>query len=86
MDFPHLRAELVEVMKGMVDAVNAEAGTTMYVLHVQADDDVTVDFGAHTQATDRVAVIATEPMTCNEAWTPMAAGELRCFVGGRSVH
>jgi len=50
-----------------------------------ADDDVTVDFGAHTRPSDRVAVVATEPMTCNEAWTPMRAGELHAFVGGRLV-
>jgi glutamine amidotransferase len=49
------------------------------------DDDVTVDFGAHTTASDRVAIVATEPMTCNEAWTPMRAGELRAFAGGRLV-
>jgi predicted glutamine amidotransferase len=50
-----------------------------------ADDDVTVDFGAHTTADDRVAVVATEPMTCNEAWTPMRPGELRCFADGQSA-
>jgi glutamine amidotransferase len=50
-----------------------------------ADDDVTIDFAAHTAPSDRVAVVATEPMTCNEAWTPMRAGELRVFVGGREV-
>jgi predicted glutamine amidotransferase len=51
-----------------------------------ADDDVTVDFGAHTTASDRVAVVATEPMTCNEAWRPMQPGQLHAFVGGRLVH
>ncbi|HET9976147.1 MAG TPA: class II glutamine amidotransferase [Burkholderiaceae bacterium] len=50
-----------------------------------ADDDVTVDFGALTGAGDRVAVVATEPMTCNEVWTPMRPGELRCFVDGQSA-
>jgi predicted glutamine amidotransferase len=48
-----------------------------------ADQDVTVDFGALTTAHDRVAVVATEPMTSNEAWTAMASGELCVFVDGR---
>ena len=50
-----------------------------------ADDDVTVDFGAHTTPTDCVAVVATEPMTANERWQPMSAGEVRVFVNGRSA-
>jgi glutamine amidotransferase len=29
-----------------------------------------------------VAVVATEPLTDNEAWTPFAPGELRVFVDG----
>jgi glutamine amidotransferase len=47
------------------------------------DDDVTVDFAAHTSSSDRVAVIVTEPLTKDEAWTAFAAGELRVFVDGR---
>ena len=50
-----------------------------------ADEDVTVDFGAHTRPTDRVAVVATEPMTCDEDWQVMRPGELRAFVGGRAL-
>ena len=50
-----------------------------------ADEDVTVDFSAFTGRDDRVAVVATEPMTSNEAWTPMQSGELRVFVDGRAV-
>jgi predicted glutamine amidotransferase len=50
-----------------------------------ADDDVTIDFAAHTTPNDRVAVIATEPMTANERWDAMRCGEVRVFVGGRSV-
>ena len=46
------------------------------------DDDVTVDFAEHTSASDRVAVIVTEPLTKDEAWTPFARGELRVFVDG----
>ena len=50
-----------------------------------ADDDVTVDFGSLTTRNDRVAVIATEPMTSNETWLALAPGELGCFVGGHRV-
>jgi glutamine amidotransferase len=50
-----------------------------------ADDDVTVDFSALTAPSDRVAIVATEPMTRNEVWHAMVAGELRVFVGGRST-
>lgn len=47
-----------------------------------ADDELSIDFAAVTQASDRVAVVATEPLTIGEAWTPMAPGEMRAFVGG----
>jgi predicted glutamine amidotransferase len=50
-----------------------------------ADEDLQVDFGPLTSAGDRVVVIATEPLTRDEAWTPMAAGELRVFSGGAAV-
>jgi glutamine amidotransferase len=50
-----------------------------------ADEDVTVDFGSLTTPNDRVAVVATEPMTNNEAWTALRPGELRTFVGGQAV-
>ena len=46
------------------------------------DEDVTVDFAAHTSPTDRVAVIVTEPLTTDETWTAFAPGELRVFVDG----
>jgi predicted glutamine amidotransferase len=46
------------------------------------DDDVTVDFAEHTSASDRVAVIVTEPLTTDEAWQAFAPGELRAFAGG----
>jgi len=47
-----------------------------------ADEDLSVDFAAHTTPTDRVAVVATEPLTANETWRAFAPGELRVFVGG----
>lgn len=47
-----------------------------------ADEDLSVDFAALTQPSDRVAVVATQPLTTGEAWQPIAPGELRVFVGG----
>jgi glutamine amidotransferase len=47
-----------------------------------ADEDLSVDFAALTTPTDRVAVIATEPLTTGEDWQTMAPGELRVFVHG----
>ncbi len=46
------------------------------------DDDVTVDFSEVTTPNDRVAVIATQPLTDNECWHKMAPGELICFRDG----
>ena len=46
------------------------------------DEDVSVDFAQHTTPRDRVAVVATEPLTDGEAWTALAPGELRAFVHG----
>jgi glutamine amidotransferase len=48
-----------------------------------ADEDLSVDFARHTTAADRVAVIATEPLTQGEPWVAFAPGELRVFVDGR---
>ncbi len=47
-----------------------------------ADDDLSVDFAALAGEQDRVAVIATEPLTCDETWSPFTAGEIRVFCGG----
>lgn len=46
------------------------------------DLDVTVDFQQVTTPRDRVAVIATEPLTANEAWTRIAPGECMVFRDG----
>jgi predicted glutamine amidotransferase len=48
-----------------------------------ADEDMTVDFATQTTPHDRVAVVATEPMTSNEPWQALAPGHVRVFVGGR---
>lgn len=52
--------------------------------HTLADADLTVDFSALTTPADRVALIATEPLTSGEVWSPFERGELRVFEGGRS--
>ena len=49
------------------------------------DEDVTVDFQELTQPSDRVAVIATTPLTDNEVWIPICPGELLVFQDGRKV-
>ena len=49
------------------------------------DDDVTVDFSALTTPDDKVAVIATTPLTDNETWTEMRPGELLAFQHGDAV-
>ncbi|NDY92963.1 class II glutamine amidotransferase [Ideonella livida] len=46
------------------------------------DEDLRVDFAQHTTPHDRVALVATEPLTRDEAWTAMRPGELRVFVEG----
>jgi predicted glutamine amidotransferase len=47
-----------------------------------ADEDVSVDFAQLTTPSDRVAVIVTEPLTTNEAWTRFDAGEFKVFIDG----
>lgn len=46
------------------------------------DQDLSVDFSEVTTPNDRVAVIATLPLTDNENWQEMAAGTLWHFVDG----
>lgn len=46
------------------------------------DEDVTVDFSEVTTPNDRVAVIATVPLTDNEPWQPMPPGSLWLFEEG----
>ena len=49
------------------------------------DEDYSVDFSQLTTPADRVAVIATVPLTDNEAWTTMRPGELLLFRDGAPV-
>jgi predicted glutamine amidotransferase len=46
------------------------------------DQDITVDFRELTTESDRVAIIATTPLTDNEVWTPIQPGELLVFQDG----
>lgn len=46
------------------------------------DEDATVDFNAVADADDRVAVIATTPLTDNEDWTAIPPGTLLAFHDG----
>jgi glutamine amidotransferase len=49
------------------------------------DEDVNVDFSKVTTLSDRVAVIATQPLTVNEIWTTMTPGSLWMFHNGKAV-
>ncbi|WP_142805239.1 class II glutamine amidotransferase [Tepidiphilus sp. J10] len=46
------------------------------------DEDLTMDFSEVTTPRDRVAVIATTPLTDNETWTPIPPGTLVSFCEG----
>ncbi len=52
--------------------------------HLQ-DEDLEVDFSRHTTPDDRVAIIATLPLTYNEQWTPIPSGQLLAFVNGAPI-
>lgn len=47
-----------------------------------SDEDLSVDFSQVTTPNDRVAIIVTEPLTTNEAWTQFKVGEFKIFVEG----
>ena len=49
------------------------------------DQDITVDFSRLTTPNDKVAVIATLPLTDNESWTTMAPGEFLLFKDGEPL-
>lgn len=48
-----------------------------------ADEDVRIDFSSVTTPRDRVAVVATAPLTADEAWTLGRPGELWVFDRGK---
>ena len=49
------------------------------------DEDLTVNFAEQTTPDDVVTVVATRPLTRDEAWTRMAPRSLAVFRGGESV-
>jgi glutamine amidotransferase len=49
------------------------------------DEDLTVDFAAETTPRDVVTVVATRPLTRDEAWAAMAPGEFAVFRRGEPV-
>lgn len=76
-------------------ALFAHCSTNLYTLVRQwpfstahlIDADLTIDFTTVTTPDDRVAVIATAPLTDNENWTRLAPGELLMFEHGqRALH
>ena len=50
------------------------------------DCERSIDFRQHNHLDDRIAVIATHPLTENEPWTAFAPGELKVFAGGALLH
>ncbi|GAB7540303.1 class II glutamine amidotransferase [Burkholderia sp. 3C] len=46
------------------------------------DEDLSIDFAKYTTPEDRVAVIATQPLTDDEVWTAFEPGELMMFQCG----
>ncbi|AXK40738.1 class II glutamine amidotransferase [Crenobacter cavernae] len=56
--------------------------TTAHLL----DEDVTVDFANVTKPDDRVAVIATQPLTDNEHWTRIEPQQLILFKDGQPLY
>jgi predicted glutamine amidotransferase len=50
-----------------------------------ADEDLSVDFSAVTTPKDRVAVVATMPLTRDESWTQGEPGTMWVFRGGKLV-
>ena len=49
------------------------------------DEDITVDFQSLATPEDRVAIIATIPLTDNERWTALSPGELVVFQDGLPI-
>jgi glutamine amidotransferase len=46
------------------------------------DEDLTVDFAKHTTPSDVVTIVATRPLTSDEAWEPVAKSRLVAFRDG----
>ena len=72
------------------EALWAHASTHLYHLERRhpfavaqlSDEDLCIDFAPLTTPSDRVQLVATEPLTTNEGWKAFGAGELKVFVHG----
>ncbi|CAG4883105.1 putative glutamine amidotransferases class-II [Georgfuchsia toluolica] len=72
------------------DSLFAHRSTDLYYIVRQApftvahlkDQDVSIDFSEVTTQDDRVALIATQPLTDNETWTPLPSDRIAMFVDG----
>lgn len=72
------------------DSLFAHRSTDLYYIVRQApfavahlkDQDVSIDFSEVTTQDDRVALIATQPLTDNETWTPLPIDRIVMFVDG----
>ena len=72
------------------DCLFAHRSTQLHYLVRQApfavahlkDQDVAVDFRELTTPADRVALIATQPLTDNETWTPLPVDRVAMFADG----
>ena len=75
-------------------ALIAHASTQLYYLIRQwpfskahlVDEDMDIDFSTVTTPEDRVAVIATQPLTDNEHWQAFDPGDLVMFKDGKIAH
>ncbi|MDR3412595.1 MAG: class II glutamine amidotransferase [Formivibrio sp.] len=99
--FPHLKqwagqlaaSGTLNFLLGWNNILFAHCSTQLWYITRQApftvahlsDADLTVDFSEVTTLNDRVAVIATQPLTDNEMWTPFGPGELLAFLNGTLI-
>ena len=49
------------------------------------DCDLSMDLGELNGHDDRMVIVATEPLTADEAWETLSTGDTRVFVGGQPV-
>lgn len=74
-------------------AVYAHASTRLFWLQREhpfptahlVDHDIALDLSVANGLDDRMVLLATEPLTRNETWTPFRSGELQVFVAGEPV-
>ena len=75
------------------EATFAHCSSKLYLLKRQhpfamatlKDCDLSMNLGALNAEGDRMALIATEPLTCEAAWTAFQTGETQVLVDGESV-